>query len=101
MLCRLVRLPFAGAPGSDPGTQDEPECGLPEAAASRVLPQRGWRGARPATPRTPGQFIAKARTTRPTPDESQTARTTPPRQRPLTDRPNDSHKRPTGSLFDR
>ena len=31
-----------------------------------------------------------------TPDESQTARSTPPWQRPLTDRPNDSHRRLSG-----
>src|SRR4051812_7538459 len=50
-------------------------------------------GARPASPRTPGRFIAKARTNGLTPDESQAARTTPPWQRPLTDRLPDSHRR--------
>src|SRR6058998_1884640 len=50
-------------------------------------------GARPASPCTPGRFIRKARTNGLTPDESQAARTTPPWQRPLTDRPADSHRR--------
>src|SRR3954452_16330812 len=54
-------------------------------------------GARPASPCTPGRFIRKARTRGLTPDESRTTRTTPPWQRPLTDRPNDSHIRPSGS----
>jgi hypothetical protein len=35
-------------------------------------------GARPASPRTPGRFIAKARTHGLTPDESHAARTTQP-----------------------
>src|SRR4051812_38211591 len=52
-------------------------------------------GARPASPRTPGRFIRKARTSGLTPDESQAARTTPPWQRPLTDRLIDSHRRLT------
>ena len=53
-------------------------------------------GAGPASPCTPGRFIAKTRSSGLTPDESQAARTTPPWQRPLTDRPTDSHRRLTG-----
>jgi hypothetical protein len=52
-------------------------------------------GARPASPCTPGRFIRKAHTRGLTPDESRTTRTTPPWQRPLTERPNDSHRRLT------
>jgi hypothetical protein len=50
-------------------------------------------GARPASPRTLGRFIRKARTRGLTPDESRTPRTTPGWQRPLTDRLNESHGR--------
>jgi len=50
-------------------------------------------GARPASPRTLGRFIRKARTRGPTPDESRTPRTTPGWQRPLTDRLTKSHRR--------
>ena len=50
-------------------------------------------GARPASPCTLGRFIRKARTRGLTPDESRTPRTTPGWQRPLTDRPNESHRR--------
>src|SRR6266487_4913675 len=49
-------------------------------------------GARPASPRTLGRFIRKARTRGLTPDEPRTPRTTPGWQRPLTDRPNESHR---------
>src|SRR5829696_1109416 len=50
-------------------------------------------GARPASPCTPGRFIRKAHNRGLTPEESRTTRTTPPWQRPLTDRPSDSHRR--------
>ena len=52
-------------------------------------------GARPASPCTLGRFIPKARKRGLTPDESQAARTTPPWQRPPTDRPHHSHRRPS------
>src|SRR3954451_18370607 len=50
-------------------------------------------GARPASPCTPGRFIRKPRTRGLTPEESRTTQTTPDWQRPLTDRPSDSHRR--------
>jgi hypothetical protein len=50
-------------------------------------------GARPASPCTLGRFIPKARRHGLTPEESQTARRHLAWQRPLTDRPNESHRR--------
>jgi hypothetical protein len=50
-------------------------------------------GARPASPCTSGRIIRKARTRGLTPEESQTTRTTPGWQWPLTDRPAQSHRR--------
>jgi hypothetical protein len=60
---------------------------------ARVFLIKPTAGARPASPRTLGRFIRKARTRGLTPDESRTPRTTPGWQRPLTDRPNESHRR--------
>jgi hypothetical protein len=50
-------------------------------------------GARPASPCTPGRFIPKARGRGLTPEESRAARRHLAWRRPLTDRPNESHRR--------
>src|SRR5216110_2785750 len=50
-------------------------------------------GARPASPRTLGRLIRKTRDRGLTPEESQTARRHLAWQRPLTDRPTESHRR--------
>ena len=54
-------------------------------------------GARPAPPRTRGQFIPKARTRRQSPDESHAARRQPGWQLPQTDQPCESYRHPTVS----
>jgi hypothetical protein len=52
-------------------------------------------GARPAPPCTPGRFIAKAHPTRPDARRVTSDTEAPASQRPLTDRPAESHRRLT------